>query len=174
MFGLDTVVCNLLGDEVTLGDLNFLFEEVAVDGDQLHAVEQRCRYGPEGIGSGDEENLREIVVEVEEIVVEGGILLGVKDFEERGGWVAVVVAADFVDLVEDEDGVGGACDSDVLDDTSGHGTDVGASVSADLGLVMETAEGHADVFASESLGYALAERRLADSLGDRRGRGLGF
>ena len=96
--------------------------------------------------------------------MEGVVLLGVKHFEQGARGVAVVGhLRDFVNLVEDEDGVRRAGFGQALDDASGHGADVRLAVAANLGLVVHATQRDADVLASEGVGDALAERRLTHS-----------
>ena len=95
--------------------------------------------------------------------METEVLFGVEHFEEGGCRVALVVIADFVNLVEHEHRIGGAGAAYRLDDASGHGADICAAVTAYLGLVMQPAERYALEFASERVGYRLPERCLADS-----------
>ena len=78
---VEAVLLHLLGDEVTFGNFVFLFTQVAAQVDDFHTVAQGRMNGREVVGRGDEENLREVVVQLDEVVVEGVVLLGVKDFE---------------------------------------------------------------------------------------------
>ena len=50
----------------------------------------------------DEHHLREVVVEVEVVVVEGVVLLGVEHLEQRRRRIAAEVGRHLVDLVEQE------------------------------------------------------------------------
>ena len=115
----------------------------------------------EHVGRGDEHHLREVEIDVEVMVAEGRVLLGVEDFQQRGRGVAAEVGAELVDLVEHEDRVVGPRLADSLDDPAGHGGDVGAAVAADLGLVVDAAQADPDELAAQRLGDALAQRGLA-------------
>ena len=66
----------------------------------------------------------------------------------------------FVNLVENEYGIRGTCLLDVLDDTAGHCSDVGATMAANLSLVVQTTQRNADVFALQGIGNRLSQRRL--------------
>ena len=88
----------LLLDEILLGDLELFVLGVAVQAEDLHAVLQRAGDGVEDVGGGDEEDLREVVFDVEVVVLEAGVLLGVEDFEQGGGGVAAEVGGHLVDL----------------------------------------------------------------------------
>ena len=141
LLGVQAVFLHLLGDEVALGDFVFLFAQIAAQVDNLHTVAQGGMDGREVVGRSDEEDLREVVVQLDEVVVEGVVLLGVKDFEQGGLRVTLdVVAAHLVDFVEDEDGVARLDLTQVLDDTTRHGTDIGLSVSTQLRLIAHAAK----------------------------------
>ena len=94
--------------------------------------------------------------------MEGPVLLRVKRFQQRGRRVALEVARKFVDLVQDDDRVGGAGPLDAGEDPARQGADIGLAVAADLRLIVHAAEGNPDVFAPEGPGDGLAEARLAD------------
>ena len=80
VFELQSVLLGFLGHEVLLGDLELLFGDVTSHLDELHTVTQGLRDGGDIVRRSDEEDLREVVVDVEIVIVEGGILLGVEDF----------------------------------------------------------------------------------------------
>ena len=95
------------------------------------------------------------------MVAEGGILLGVEDFQQGRGRVAPEVGTKFVDLVEHEHRIIGLGLADPLDDPAGHRRDVSSAMASDFGLVVDAAEADPDELAAEGLGDALAEARLA-------------
>jgi hypothetical protein len=74
-----------------------------------------------------------------------------------------MVHAHLVDLVEKEERVGLLGLLHRLDDLAGHRADIGAAVTADLGLVTHAAQRHAHEFAPGRLGDGPAERGLADA-----------
>ena len=78
--------------------------------------------------------------DLEVVVLEREVLLGVEHLEQRRGGVAPEVHAHLVDLVHHEDRVARAGLADRLDDAAGQRADVGAPVTADLGLVAHAAE----------------------------------
>ena len=119
--------------------------------------------GVQHVGRGDEENLREVVVHVEVVILEGGVLLGIENFKQRRGRIAAEVRRHLVDFVEQEDGVLGAGALHVLDDLAGQCADVGAAMAANLGLVANAAQREADKLAAGGLGDGHAERGFADS-----------
>ena len=71
--------------------------------------------------------------------MESVVLLWVEHFEQGRSRVAIVGhLRHLINLVEDKDGVAGACFLDRLDDTTRHGTNIRATMTTDLGLVVET------------------------------------
>ena len=87
----------------------------------------------------------------------------VEHLEQRRRRVAAPVGADLVDLVEHDHRVHRPGVAQRTDEPSGKRADVGPSVAADLGLVPDAAERHADELASGGAGDRLADRRLAGS-----------
>ncbi len=83
------VFSNSLRHQVALGYLYLLLGDVAAYLDELHSVEQRTWNDADVVGGGNEEHLREIVVHIEIIVVEGVVLLWVEYFEQSRCWVSV-------------------------------------------------------------------------------------
>ena len=151
------MLLELTGDEMALGYLDFLFENITAEVYHLETVEECRLNGAEGVGSGYEEDVREVVVQFEVVVVKSFVLLGVEYFEQCRGGVAVVAhALHLVDFVEDEDRVAHPGFLDALDDAAGHGADVGLAMPADFGLVVKTAQGNTDIFPVHGLGDALA------------------
>ena len=97
--------------------------------------------------------LREVERQVEVVVAEGEVLLGVEHLEQGAGRVAAPVGAHLVDLVDHEQRVVGAGVAHGAHDDAGHRAHVRAAMPADLGLVAHAA--HADAL-------ELAAHRLGD------------
>ena len=149
-------------DQMLARDLDLLVLGVAGDPDDLHAVHQRRR-NIERIRRGDEHHVGEIVVDLEIVVVEGVVLLGIEHFKQRRRRIAAEIGAHLVDLVEQEQRVRGLRLAHRLDDLAGHRADIGPPMAADLGLVAHAAERHAHELAPGRLRDRLAERGLADA-----------
>jgi hypothetical protein len=164
LVGAQAVLGALAREQVVAGDRQLLLDGVAAQRDDLEAVAEDVGDGAELVGGAQEDDLGEVVVEVEVVVAEGGVLLGVEGLEEGRGRVAAQAGADeLVELVEDDHRVAAAGALHGLDEAAGEGADVRASVAADLGVVAHAAERDADVLAAESLGDAAAEGGLADA-----------
>ena len=101
--------------------------------------------------------------DVEVVIPERVVLLGIEDLEERGRRVPTKVRAELVDFIEDEDGVLGLGSAQALDDLAWQRPDVGASMPADLGFVAHPTERDADVLPIERRRNRLGERGFPDA-----------
>ena len=97
--------------------------------------------------------------------MEGFVLLGVQGFEKCRGRVAAEVRADFVDFIQENQRILGLGLVNSFDETTGHSSDIGATMAADFRFVMDAAQGNAGKFASHGAGNGLGERGLADAWG---------
>ena len=158
---------HFLRDEVAARYLDLLFRDVSAHLDQLHAVEQRSRDGGQVVCRGDEHHFREVIVDVNVVVVERAVLFRVEHFEHGRRRVAVAVAAQLVDFVEDDDRVRRFRLDQAFDDASRHGSDIRLAVSAYLRLVVYASERHAHILAfqrgrdgSSERGFSHARRAV--------------
>ena len=110
------VLFALFGEKVLLTDRELLLGRVAADVDHLEAIAQRRGELREVVRRRDEEDLGQIERQLEVVIGEGVVLLGVEHLEERRLRVALPAAAELVDLVEDEDGVLHLCLAQRRDD----------------------------------------------------------
>ena len=69
-------------DEVVFGYAHLLFGEITGHGYHLHPVAQGGLDGGCVVGRGDEKHMRQVVVDVKVVVVERGVLLRVKGFQQ--------------------------------------------------------------------------------------------
>ena len=148
---------------MALRDPHLLILYIARQLNHLHTVAQRRGHGVPGIRRGDKQHLRQVKGQVEVVVGEGVILLGVKDFEHRRRRVAPVVVAELVNLVEQNDRVGDPSAAQLLDEATGLRADVGAAEAAQFGLIAHAAQAHANEGAPKGAGNALAQASLADA-----------
>src|SRR5262249_38310557 len=144
-------------------DFELFILDIAGQIDDLHAVAQRPRNAVENVRGCNEHDLREIERHTEIVVAEGRVLLGVEHFEKRGSRVALDTAPEFVDLVEHHHAIPGPGPADPLYDVPRQRTDIGAAVSADLGLVVGSAETDPNKFAAGGPGDTLPQLGLADA-----------
>ena len=163
LVGTQPRTLDLAAEQVVAGDGDLLVLHVAVEGDDLHAVEQRQRDRVEHVRSRQEHHVGQVEVDLEVVVLEGVVLRRVEHLEQRRGRVTPHVGAELVDLVEQDDGVHGAGLPQGTHQATRLGADVGATVAADLGLVAHATEGDADELPVERPGHRLAQRGLADT-----------
>src|ERR1700674_2419063 len=96
--------------------------------------------GPELIRRSDEQDLREVEIDLEIVVAEGVILRRIEHLEQSRRRVALIARADFVDFVEHEHRVHRAGLLQPLYDAPRDRTDVGAAMTANFGFVAHAAE----------------------------------
>ena len=94
-----------LRHQEALGDLDLLVLGVAGQLQHFHAVAQRLRNGVQHVRRADEHHVRQVVLDVEVVIEERVVLLGVEHFEQRRRRVAAEVHRHLVDFVEQEDRV---------------------------------------------------------------------
>ena len=157
----EAVALALPRPEVALGDRDLLVDRVAVEADHLHAVEERPGDRLGNVGGRDEDDLRQVELDVEVVVAERVVLRRVEHLEQRRGRVAAPVGADLVDLVEHDHRVHRPGVAQGADEPARQRADVGAPVAADLGLVADAAERHPHELSVERTGDRLADRGLA-------------
>ncbi len=97
------------------------------------------------------------------MVGEFAVLLRIEHFKQRGRRVAVVIAAELVDLIQHEDRVDGARLLHGLKDAAGQGADVGAPMTADLRFIRNAAKGNAHKVLIQRFGNRTADGSLAGS-----------
>src|SRR5665213_837274 len=121
-------------------DRDLLGLGVAVKPDDFHPVEEWSGNGVDHVGRRHEHHARKIEVDLEVVISKGVVLRRVEDLQQRGRRVATKVRTQFVDLVEDDDGIHGAGFSQRTNKASGLGTDVGATMPSYLRLVANATE----------------------------------
>ena len=159
---VETMLLERVGNEMLAGDLGLLVLGVAGDTDDLHAIHERTG-DVQRVRRGHEHDVREVVVHLEVMVVERGVLLGIEHFQKCARGIAAEILPHLVDFIEQEERVGGLRLAQGLDDLARHRTDIGPAMATDLRLVAHAAERHADELAARGLRDRLAERGLADT-----------
>ena len=160
--------------QVVAGDGDLLIGRIAVEPDHLHAVEESPRNGLGHVPGGDEHDLGEVELDIEVVIAERMVLRRVEHLEQGRGRISAPVGTDLVDLVEHDDRVHRPRIAERPNEPARKRPDVGAPVPANLGLVTDAPEGHADELAPGGAGDRLADRRLprsgwADEREDRAG-----
>ena len=162
---LQTVCSQLTRNEMPLSNAQFLHIRVAIQLDDLHAVAQRTRYGVQLIGRRDEDHLAQVEIHIQVMVPESAVLCRIQHFQQCAGGITAPVLSDLVDLVEHEDRITCTGAFDGLDDSSGHGADIGAPMAADFGFVPHATQAHAGELPPQGSGHAAAQAGFADTRG---------
>ena len=82
-----------------LGDLHLLAFGVTREAQDFQAVLQRTGNRVEHVRGRDKEDFGEVVIDIQVMIVERVVLLGVEDFEQRRRRVAAVIRAELIDFV---------------------------------------------------------------------------
>ena len=159
----EAVTIELLRQDVPQTDLHLLLQQVAGQLQDLHAVPQWLGDLRQHVRRRQEHHLRQIERDVEVVVRERVVLLGVEHFEQGGAGIAAEVTPELVDLVEQQHGVVGAARFQSLQDAARHRADVGAAMAFDLRLVAHATEREPPELAPHRARDAAAEARLADA-----------
>ena len=152
----------LLGDQILARNFGFLFQGVTVDFHNFHAVQKGRLYAGQAVGGRYKENLAEIVIQFQVVVKKGVVLFRIQDLQQSRRNIAAKILPDLVDFIQDHDGVGTARFFDALDNTTRHSANIGSAVTADGGLVVDTAQTHADIFPAQGPGNAFAQGSFAN------------
>ena len=98
---LETMLLDLLRHKIILRDLILLLSEITAHIDHLHTVLEGRLDSVDAVCSRDEHHVRQIVIYVEIVVMEGCILLRIKSFKESRRRIALHILGKLVDLVKD-------------------------------------------------------------------------
>jgi hypothetical protein len=143
---LETMRLELTGNQVPSGNLQLFERRIPIDLDDFHAVSQRTGYGVQLIGRSDEDDFAEIKVNIQVMITKGAVLRRVQHLQAARCWGLRASPADFVDFVEHKHRVAGARPLDGLDNSSGHRSDVSATMAANFGLIPDASQAHAGKF----------------------------
>ena len=145
------------------GNGHLFLERVAVELDDLHAVQQWARNSVHNVGRRNEQDIREVEVYLQVVIAEGMVLGRIEHLQQRRRRVTPPVAADFVDLVQHDHRIQSAGFLERAGDTARQCADIRPAVTADLRLVVDPAQRDACETPPEGAGNRFPQRRLADA-----------
>ena len=119
---------------MSLSNMKLFIFRVAGELNYFHTVQERRR-NVHRVAGCNEHDVRQIEIHFDIVVLEGVVLFRIKHFQERSRRVASVVHTHLIDFVEQEKRVVGFRLCQALKNSTGHGTDVGSSVTADFALI---------------------------------------
>ena len=152
---------HLLGQQVILGNLQLFLIGIAGKLNDFHPVQQGPGNRIQRVGRGNEHHLREVQRNFQEVIPEGVVLLAVQRFQQRGGGIAPVIAAELIDLVQHQQRVHSAAAADGLHDAARHSADIRFPVAADVGLVPDAAQRNAAELPVQRLGNGQGDGGLS-------------
>ena len=160
-----SVALKLLGNEMVLCDRKLFGVGVGRKLDDLHSVKQG--QGNRGIAvcRSDEKHIRKIDRDLHKVIAEELVLLRVKHLKQGRGRISAEVVGHLIYFIENDNGVLDLCVYKRGNDSAGHRTDVGLSVTADLRLVVHTAKRYSCIASLERLCNRRGNRGLADTGG---------
>ena len=97
------------------------------------------------------------------MVVEAVVLLGIQHLQKGGGRISLVIAADLVNLIQQHQRIFHPRLPHTGRDAAGHGAHIGPSVSPNLRLIPDAAQGNAHVFLIQSSGNGAGNGCLSGS-----------
>ena len=123
-----------------------LVRRVARHLDQLHTIQKRSRYRLRRIRRTDKQHLREIDRKFHIVIAEFPVLLSVQHLQKSRKGISLMITADLVDLIQQDQRVADPGGSKRRHQPSRHGTHIGTSMPADLCLITHTAQTDTHIF----------------------------
>ena len=157
----DSVRLLLLGNQMFFGDVMLFIFGIGSDLDHLHTVQERPRDRIRVICRSDKEHVRQVDGYLNIMVFEMTVLLGIKDLQQRGSCISLVIAAQLIDLVEHHQRISDSRFAKPCRDPARHRTDVCPAMAADLRLVADSAERQSDILFVQRFGDRAADGCLA-------------
>ena len=154
------MLTDLLRHKVILCDLHLLFCKVTAHIDHLHTVLQSRLDGVDAVGCRDEENIRQVVVNVKIVIVERCVLLRIKGLKQSRRRIALEVAAELVDLIKHNHRIRCSRTVDSIEKTARKRAHISLSMSTDLRLIMNSTQSNSYIFSSKSPCNRLSETCL--------------
>ena len=144
-------------------DVELLLSVVAADLDDLHSVFKRAGDRAAVIRRRYEHDVRKVKRQVDVVISERVVLLGIEHLEKSAGRVSLIVGGELVDLVEDNKRVVRTRGIYSGNYASGHRGYVSPPVTSDLGFVANAAQSDTLDLAPDSRADRLRDRRLSDA-----------
>ena len=147
--------------QVVLGDGQFFFADVARQANHIHPVQQGPGDGVQLVGGTHEQHLGQVHAHVQVVVQEFLVLFRIQGFQQGRGRVALIGAADLVDLIQHDHRVGHLAVFQGLHEFTGHGADVGAAVAFDFSFIAHTADTEPIKLPAKGIGHRTADGGFA-------------
>ena len=141
---------------MALGNLEFFQSRIAGKADHLHTVQKRCRNSIQGICSAHKEHIGKVIGHIHIVIRKGIVLLRIQHLQKSTGRIPIIGGGQLVNFIQHHNRIGGACLFHTVHNPSGHGSDIGSSMSPDIRLIPYTPQRNPHIFSGQSLGNAFA------------------
>ena len=149
--GLQPMVFHLLRDQMTMRNLSLFLFGVARQGNDFHAVQQGARHVI-AVGCGQEHHIRQIIFHLQIMIHEGRVLLWIQHLQHRRGGIAPKILTHFVDLIQQDQRIGGFGLFQRLNNFTGHRANVSPAVTANFAFITHPAQRDTNKFAPRGFG----------------------
>ena len=95
----------------------------------VHTVQQRPRDHTGVVGRGDKQYVAQVKGKIDIMILEGIVLLRIQHLQQRRGRITLVIRAQLINFIQQNQGVSSARLVNGGNDPAGHGAYVGPSVS---------------------------------------------
>ena len=133
------VLFHLLGNQMPFGDLEFFLVSIAGQLNDVHTVQQRPRDHTGVVGRGDKQYVAQVKGKIDIMILEGIVLLRIQHLQQRRGRITLVIRAQLINFIQQNQGVSSARLVNGGNDPAGHGAYVGPSVSPDIRFIPHAA-----------------------------------
>ena len=130
----------LFRNQVPGCNLYFLFLDISADFNQFHSIQQRLGNCIQIICRRNEHHMAQVIINVQIVIMESAVLLGVKDFQQGRCRITFKIARHFVYLIQDKHRIGCARFLQILDNPPAHRSDISTPVTTDFRFVMQSAQ----------------------------------
>jgi len=135
----ESVGAKLFGHQPSFRNLDLFVKCVTLQSDDFASIQQWCGDRVQRVGCGNERYLGEVYRRIDVVVDKGVVLFWVKNFEESGARITVMVGmGDLVNLVEKNDRVKTTNFAKGLNDVTGTAGNIGAAVTSDFSFVSDS------------------------------------
>ena len=136
---VQTMLFHLLGQQMVQRDLPLFLLGVGGQLDDFHTIQQRTRHGGQIVRCGQEQHIRQVERQLDIMIAERNILLGVQHLQHRRRRVAPKIVAHFVNLVEQKQRIGCARAAQCIHDASRHRADIRLAMTTDIRFISHAA-----------------------------------
>ena len=151
LFCCQTVAFSLFAHQMVFCNMQFFIGSIAGKLDDFHSVSQRAGDGFQTVCGTHEQHLGQVIRLFHEMVAEGMVLFRVKNLQQSCRRVAIMRNTQFIHFIQEHQRIDGTYHLHSIDDSAGHSTDIGSSVTADFRFILHAAQRHSHIFSVQCL-----------------------